>query len=144
MSQGLSPPLCPSRAFVLGVWANHDASNRRPRVFHHPADQRIYVRSTAPMRFLLHPEDVLAPSSALLRTAPACLSKPEVFKAFALSERTARFPAPYAPSVSPNYQRAVYSGSVLVARFPALLSAGMHGTELRSQKHWVLRLSAPR
>jgi hypothetical protein len=30
------------------------------------------------MGFLLHPEDVLAPSDALLRQAPACPPKPEV------------------------------------------------------------------
>ena len=64
------------------LWANHDASNRRPRVFHRPANLRIYERSTASMGFLLLPEDALAPPGAPLRPAPACPSKPEVFRGF--------------------------------------------------------------
>jgi hypothetical protein len=70
----------PSRARALGVWANHDASDRHLRVFHQPASQRIYWRSAAPMGFLLHPEDALAPPGALLRQAPACPPEPDVFR----------------------------------------------------------------
>src|SRR5438067_13776176 len=69
-------PLC---AFVLDTWANHSASDRRPRVFDRSAGQRTFERSAAPMGFLLHPEDVLAPSGAPLRKAPSCPSKPRVF-----------------------------------------------------------------
>jgi hypothetical protein len=77
-SQRLSPPLVPSRAFVLGAAANRDDSDRRPRVFHQPGNRRIYWRPAAPLGFLRHSEDVLAPSGARLRWAPACPSELEV------------------------------------------------------------------
>jgi hypothetical protein len=62
--------------------ANRDASNRRPRVFDRLGNQRIYERPAAPLGFLLHPEDALAPPGALLRQAPACPSEPKVLRGF--------------------------------------------------------------
>lgn len=62
--------------------ASRDASNRRPRVFDRLGNQRIYERPAAPLGFMLHPEDALAPPDALLRQAPACLSEPKVLKGF--------------------------------------------------------------
>jgi len=51
-----------------------------PGSFNRSGNQRIYERPAAPLGFLLHLEDVLAPSDALLRGAPACPSEPEVFR----------------------------------------------------------------
>jgi hypothetical protein len=62
------------------------------------------------MGFVLHPEDVLAPSSALLRQVPAYPAEPEV-PGVSPGRRPPRFPAANVPSMSPDYQRAVCSGS---------------------------------
>ena len=119
-SQGLSPPLVPSRASVLGIWANHDASDRRPRVFDQPGNRRIYERPAAPMGFLLRPEDALAPPGALLRWAPACPPESRVFR----SRSPLRTPGAVTRSARPSHVTGLSKSNLsraAVSSFPTCL-----------------------